>query len=46
MLSRCPCKVFTHTIPLVIGLHIFRDVDLARSITEAHGYWNTFRERE
>jgi hypothetical protein len=42
----CPCKVFTHPIPAPIGLLIFRDVDFARSTTEAHGYWNAFRERE
>jgi hypothetical protein len=30
----------------VIGLLIFRDVDLARSTTEAHRYWNAFKERE
>jgi hypothetical protein len=35
----------TNPIPLPIGFLIFRNLDLARITTKAHGSWNTDRER-
>jgi hypothetical protein len=45
LLCRLPCKIRTHPIPLPIGFLIFRNVYLAKITTQAHGSWNTARER-
>jgi len=42
---RLPYKIRTHPICLLIGFLIFRNINLTRITTKAHGSWNTARER-
>jgi hypothetical protein len=44
-LSRLPCKIGTHPIPLPIWFLIFRNIYLTRITTKAHGSWNTDRKK-